>query len=38
MYKNKQSVRISRFRSFLFVTVMWILGDITVELNKNVFT
>ena len=38
MYKNKQSVRISHFRSFLFVTVMWILGSITVKVNKNVFT
>ena len=38
MYKNKQSVRISHFRSFLFVTVMWILGGITVKVNKNVFT
>lgn len=38
MYKNKQSVRVSRFRSFLFVTVTWILGNVTVEENKNVFT
>ena len=38
MYNNKQSVRISHFRSFLFVTVMWILGGITVKVNKNVFT
>ena len=37
MYKNKQSVRVSRFRSFLFVTVTWILGSVTVEENKNVF-
>lgn len=38
MYKNKQSVRVSRFRSFLFVTVTWILGSVTVEENKNVFS